>query len=179
MKKLILLPVLFLFAACSIQGLTNDFSKLSAEQKSRITPLSDFAQAQEGNIYEVNGAQLRAELEKHPKAMVYVFTNGCTSKYCKPLRIYEIYAKDHGYDLFLVMNGYRDLGATLEQPVNSPLFAIDNGYYNSKYRARYTTYFTNDMTGKPIKEKEGDFLGNLYFFNKGKLDKILNDLPPG
>lgn len=174
------LPILlFALQSCSIEGLTNDYKKLNEQQKEKIVALNNFPDAKEGFIYKINGAQLRAELAKHPKALVYTFTNGCTSEHCKPLMVYEAYAKRNGYDLFLVMNGYRELHSTLEQPVSSPLYAIDNDYYNSTYRNRYVTYFTNDMTGKPIREKEGEFLGDLFFFENGKLEKVLRDLPNG
>jgi hypothetical protein len=177
MKKYLLFLALPLLLSCSIQGFTNDYKHLEPLQKEKIIPLTSFSDAREGHIYEINASQLREEIAKKPKALVYVFTNGCTSKYCKPLRIYELYAAQHGYDLFLVMNGYRELDATLEQPVCSPLYAIDCKHYDTKFRSNYTRYFENELAGKPMKEKEKVYLGNLFFFNDGKLEKILIELP--
>lgn len=177
--SLALLAITVLATSCSIQGFTNDYRGLPAEQKERIVPMNNFAEAQEGKIYKVNGAQLRTEIVNHPKALVYVFTNGCTSEYCKPLMVYEHFAKRNNYKLYLVMNGYRALDKTLEQPVSSPLYSIDNDYYHKSWRSLYVNYFTNDLTGKPFKEKEKEYLGDMYFFENGKLEKVVRELPAG
>jgi hypothetical protein len=179
MKKLIFLfPLLLAFGACSVQGLTNDYAGLPDAQKQMIRPLASFSDVKPGNIYRITGAQLRDELSHHEKSLVYVFTNGCTSKRCKPLGVYERYAQRNGYTLYLVMNGFRDLDETLGQPIESPLYAIDNDHYGIRLRSHYVSYFDNDLLGKPLNEKE-KFSGNLYFFDGGRLQRIANELPEG
>jgi hypothetical protein len=93
--------------------------------------------------------------------------------------VYENYAKNNGYKLFLVMNGYGSLYETLEQRINftSPLFSIDNDFYNSNIRNNYSRFFENDLQGIEIKTKQKEYLGNLFFFNKDQLEKITKDLP--
>lgn len=91
MKKL---NVFFLFTfsifnSCAIQGLTNDYGKLSEVEKERIVPIESFENLSLDKIYKINGKQLRTELAKHKKSMVYIFKNGCTSDYCKPMYVYE------------------------------------------------------------------------------------------
>ena len=75
------------------------------------------------------------------------------------------------------MNGYASLNETLNQPISSTLFSINNEYYKSKYRNNYTRYFENEMLNKPLNTKEGEYLGNIYFFKLQNLEKTLNDLP--
>ena len=40
-------------------------------------------------IMIINHDQLLNMVKKHEKALVYVFKNGCTSDFCKPIYIYE------------------------------------------------------------------------------------------
>lgn len=166
-------------SSCSIQGLTNDYSRLSTQEKTKIITLESFENINTENVYKINALQLREELAKHPKSLVYIFKNGCTSDLCRPMFTYENYAKKNGYRLFLVMEGYGNLNATLVQRSNftSPLFSIDNEYYNSKYRNTYTRYFENELQGKPMETKSGDYLGSLFFFRGNQLEKVERDLP--
>jgi len=181
MKKLILftIAVASLAVSCQIQGITNDYKKLSEVEQQKIVPLESFENLSTDKIYKINGQQLRAELVKHEKSLVYVFKNGCTTEYCKPMYVYENYAKNNGYKLFLVMNGYGSLYETLEQRINftGPLFSIDNDFYNSNIRNNYSRFFENDLQGIAIKTRQKEYLGNLFFFKKDQLEKITRDLP--
>jgi len=179
MKKTILLFVLVMFlSSCAIQGLTNDYKKLTSEQQNSIVALNSFDSATDLDIiYKVNGFQLRKELKKYPKVLVYVLTNGCISEYCKPLYIYENYAKENNYKLFLVMDGYGNLSESTKEVLNVPLFSIDNEYYDKKMRGTCTRYFENDMLGRDLKYKEKSYLGNLFFFENGELVSISRELP--
>lgn len=178
MKRLLLFSLVLIgFYSCKIEGLTNDYNKLNEEQKKKIIPLSSFKDQNWDLIYKINGAQLRTELKNHERSIVYVFKNGCTSTHCKPISTYIDYAKTHNYKLFLVMNGYCNLDQTTDQYPKDQLYAIDNDFYGQKKRNTYITYFTNDMLGKNVTEKDGKFMGNLYFFKGDKLDTIITELP--
>lgn len=84
LKPLSLIIICIFLINCTIQGLTNDYKKLSVEQKSLILPLKSFEDLENGKIYSLNSTQLKEELKKHPKSIVYVFTNGCVySVFCK------------------------------------------------------------------------------------------------
>ncbi len=173
-----LLLVLIMFSSCkTIQGLTNDYDKLTESQTSKIVKLESFDQTHIGYIYEVTADQLKSELQKNQKSLVYVFTNGCSNVSCRPLKVYEQFARNNDYKLYMVMNGYRTLNETLDQTISTPLYAINSAYYGTKYRWRYSRFFENEISGKPMNEKEGEFLGGLYFFKGDKLEKILKDLP--
>ena len=89
MRKILLLTFTTLtLLSCKIQGLTNDYNKLTPEQKKLIVALENFSDTKPNLIYKISGKQLQQELSKHPKSLVYIFKNGCTSKLCKPLMIY-------------------------------------------------------------------------------------------
>lgn len=178
MKKIIMfLFITLIVASCKIQGLTNDYSKLKDDDKMKIIELSSFDNLNNEFIYRINGLQLNNELKKHPKSIVYIFKNGCTSKLCYPLFTYENYAQKNGYKLFLVMDGYANLNETLEQPFSGILFSINNEYYNSKYSITYSRYFKNEISNKPRKEKDKGYLGNIYFFKYNQIEKIVKELP--
>ena len=169
--------IIIMSCSISIDGVTNDYSKLTPEQKNLIVELNDFESIKPGLIYKINGIQLKQELKKYPKSIVYVYKNGCTSKACKPLMVFENYAKEHNYKLFFVMNGYANLDKTLEQPYSSILFSINNDYYKSNNRNSYMRYFENEISNKPINEESKEYLGNLFFFEKDTLVKVVNELP--
>ncbi len=173
------LVISVLLISCKISGLTNDYSKLKEDDKAKIVTLESFENLDTTKIYKISGKQLRSEVAKHEKSMVYLFKNGCTSDLCKPMHVYENYAKKHGYKLFLVMEGYGKLDETLDQRNNftSQLFSINTDLYDSRYRAVYTRMFENELLKKDINFKSKEYLGSLFFFEGSRLDKIVNDLP--
>ena len=179
MKKIVFFLIV-LVSSCSIQinGYSDDFNKVSVENKAKIVELKSFEALSPDYIYKISGKQLRAELSKHDKSIVYVFKNGCTSDYCKPMMHYETYAKKNGYQLFLVMNGYAHLDDTLGQrnSFESPLFVINTDYYQNHIRATYTKLFLQDVlaiqSGKEIPEN-----GNIYIFEGDMLIKETRELP--
>lgn len=178
MKKLFVFSLALLFLnSCAIYGLTNDYGKLSEEQKALISPLESFENLENNKIYTLNGQRLKEEIQKYPKALVYVFTNDCTSEYCLPMAVYKGYANENGYKLFLVMNGYANIDDTLDQYAEVPYFAIDNEYYDISMRNKYIRYFTNELTGLPRDAKQKEYLGDLYFFENGELQSISRELP--
>jgi len=168
-----------LLQSCVIIGLTNDFAKLNPAHKELIYPFRKIEEVEIGKIYKINALQLKEEIRKHPRSIVYIFDNGCSSPVCLPLYTYELYAQAHGYKLFLVMTGYNDLEKTLNQKIEIPLFAIDNEYYNKNFRNAYTRYFTNELLGYPIntKYKERELRGNLFFYENGKIIDVFLELP--
>jgi len=168
-----------LLQSCVIIGLTNDFEKLTPAYRALIHPFNKIEEVEIGKIYKINALQLKGEIKKHPRSIVYIFANGCSSPVCLPLYTYERYAQAHGYKLFLVMVGYNDLKETLNQKIEIPLFAIDNEYYNKNIRSTYIRYFTNELLGYPIntKYKERKFRGNLFFFENGKIIDVFLGLP--
>lgn len=182
MKKLLILPLFLLLTSCIIRGnldgITNDYNKLTAEQKDRVVPLEDFNRLDTLHIYKVSGQRLAQELKQYPKGLVYIFSNGCRSSYCLPMSNYENFARQNNYKLFLVMEGYGELQRTLGQRsevFTAPLFSIDNDFYGSTYSVTYSRMFRNALRGLP-KEAKPKWEGNLYYFENGSLVKISQTL---
>ncbi|WP_144283209.1 hypothetical protein [Chryseobacterium echinoideorum] len=178
--KIILTILLSLsLTSCTVYGWSNDYKKLSGEQQNSIVTLQNFENTNSQNIYKVTGNQLKEELKKHPKSLVYIFTNGCVSEYCLPMSNYEKFAKENNYKLFLVMNGYGHVEETTKQRsevFTEPLYSINNEAYNSNTRWKYSRYFENELRGIDKKSKP-KWEGGLYFFNYDKLEKVMQDLP--
>ena len=179
MKIILSILLCLSLTSCTVYGVTNDYKKLSEKDKSMIVPLQSFEQTDSQHVYKINGQQLKSELSKHPKSLVYIFINGCTSQYCLPMSNYERFAKENNYKLFLVMEGYSQLQKTTEQRsevFREPLYSIDNDFYNSWYSVRYHRLFENELRGIEKKAKP-DWEGSLYFFNYDKLEKVTRELP--
>lgn len=176
--------IVFTLISCSINGslvtgLTSDYKKLSPDEQSKLLNLVRFDSIDNQHIYKINGVQLKNELQKHSKSLVYIFTNGCTSRLCLPMSNYENFAKENNYKLFLVMSGFGNLNETTKQRsevFTAPLFSIDNDFYDSNIRNNYTRYFENDLRGIARKEKP-KWEGALFFFESGKLVSVNRELP--
>lgn len=168
-----------LIISCSIQinGLTNDYNKLNPEEKELISKLENFEELENGKIYQIHAEQLKNEIKTHPKALVYVFTNGCTTKLCLPMNVYINYAETNGYQLYLVMNGFSNLKETMNQDADTPYFAIDNEYYGVSFRTKYSNYFENELMDLPKETRHKNYPGNLYFFENGDFKNITLKLP--
>lgn len=178
MQRLILAgSAFFLLTACQVVGLTSDYEKLSSEQKQLIQPYTTTTELTPKHIYTISGQELKKQIEKEDRAMVYLFTNGCTSKECLPMSTYETFAARTGNTLYLVMSGFGKLDHTLAQRFESPLYAIDYQPYQTKIRNTAWIRFQNDLLGRPSDYKEKSYQGNLFFFEHGKLVKILHQLP--
>lgn len=179
MKIILSILLCLSLASCTVYGVTNDYKKLTDEEKSSIVSLKNFDDTNTKNVYKINGKQLKEELKKHPKSLVYIFSNGCTSQYCLPMSNYEAFAKENNYKLFLVMEGYAHLYKTTEQRsevFKEQLYSIDNDFYNSWYSVRYHRLFENELRGIEKKAKP-TWEGSLYFFNYDTLEKVTRDLP--
>lgn len=172
---MLLFGLAVLAQSCAVNGLTDDYKKLSDEQKTHVTT-ADFGNEKDDFVYTVNGKQLLAEIQKHDKALVYEFTNGCVGEHCKPMRVYEEFAKKNGYTLFLVMSGFANIDDTMGQrgTFESPLYAIDSKAYPTSYRVRYTRLFKQELMGDKF-DKEN--YGGLMFFENGKFIRQLSELP--
>lgn len=178
MKKIIILLLgITALNSCTIYGLTSDFAKLSDDQKNLISQNTDFSNLKPKNIYVINGSELKNELKNNEKSLVYIFTNGCKASSCLPMSTYESYAKENNYDLYLVMSGYGMLNETLQQKFESPLYTIDYDHYGTKYRSTAWKRLENDLRNKPRDFKAKPYEGNLFFFEKDKLVKVLAELP--
>lgn len=177
MKKLALIINLIFISSCTINGITNDFGKLSEEQKSIIQKANSFEQLNPNYIYSIDASSLKEELKKNDKSLVYSFANGCSSKYCLPLAVYESFAENNGYKLYLVMVGFSNLNQTLNQKPESQLYCIDYDSYNTKYRNSAVKRFENELRNLPLDYKEKEFQGSLFFFEKDQFIEIRKELP--
>jgi hypothetical protein len=128
-------------------------------------------------IYKIDGKRLKEEIESRNKVLVYLFTNYCSSDACRPLTIYKEYADKNQYTLFLIMKGYYRLHETLEQKYDGPILSIDYAAYDSKKSKDVIRYFKNEMLGHPKDKEKGEYLGSLYFFEKGQLVQNVRELP--
>lgn len=169
MKNLFLLSSfsLLLFSCVEVRGIGDDYKHLGENEKSMIVPYKLATDFSRKNVYKINAEELKDALQKHPKAFVYVFTQGCSSEYCLPLSVYEGYAKKNGYKVFFVMTSYKDLDLALLEPISEPLYVIDSNYYKHKLFRKYVEHFENELKGRDRTAKVETF-ESLHFFENGE-----------
>lgn len=179
MKKFCtLFSLLFLLNSCGLiimNGFSDDYNKLNDEQKAMVVSYRPSLPTNNNRIYVINAPELKTELKKYPKALVYTFANACSSEFCKPLYVYENWAKQNDYKLFLVMVSYANIEETLSQSCKNQLHVIDSNYYGNEPFGKYVTYFQNELKGLHVKAKD-DWNGGLFFFENGEFVKNLKEL---
>ena len=178
-KRLIflLLAAVGLTSCVQVRGIGDDYKYLTIDEKSRVVPFKTGMTMQKGTVYKTNADELLKEIEKYPKAFVYLFTPLCSSDACLPLNIYESYAEDNDYKVFFVLSSYKDMGVALKEPISEPLFVIDSDYYGHKLFGKYVDYFENELMELDKKHKLADFY-NLFFYENGTFVGGHTYLPP-
>jgi len=168
MKKLALILFLCVFLNSNAQNYTkaeNVYQSYFEPKYEPNLPIKDC-------IIIIDHEQLLSMVKKHEKALVYVFVNGCTSDFCKPMYIYENWCKNNGYKLFLVMTSSYKFSKTTDQDPAEQLYVIDYEHYKRKSLKR----FENGLMGNDL-DKKIKFEGSLFFFENGKYTKTLRELP--
>ena len=129
---------LYLTGYLRVYGLTSGYQYLDREERARIVfsrnKLRDIDETldrihREGKILCVNGTELRAALASKPKALVYIFTDGCTSSACLPLSTIGAYAHKIGATPYYVAI---DLTPGLLKRTE-PILSIDYTHYGTKW----------------------------------------------
>lgn len=168
MKKYVLILFLCVFLKSNAQNYTEAQNVYESYFESKYEPHLPIKDC----IMIINHEQLLNMVKKHEKALVYVFKNGCTSDFCKPMYIYENWCKNNGYKLFLVMTSSYDFSKTTNQDPAEQLYVIDYEHYKRRIIKR----FKNGLMGNDL-DKKYKFEGGLFFFENGKYIKQLMDLP--
>lgn len=124
-------------------------------------------------VFIINHEQLLTELKGYDKALVYIFVNGCNSKYCQPLYVYENWSKKNGYKLFLVMVNIEGFEQTIIQNPSEQLYVIDDRFYKKR---KLFDEFENGLKQHSLKQKN-KYTGSLFFFEKGIYVETHKQLP--
>lgn|SRR5690606_38489868 len=179
MRKLVAcLLICFSVSSCvQMRGIGDDYRHLTPFEKSLVEPFNKDKKLLKSRVYKTNATTLLDVLKDYPKAFVYVYTVGCVDDACKPLTVYEDYAKKNGYKVFFVLTSYKDLDIALLEPRTSPLFVIDSDYYGNKLFRAYVSDFENELRGRDRKFKE-DSYESLHFYEKGIYKTSYDYLPP-
>ena len=161
---------LYLTGYLRVYGLTSGYQYLDREERARIVfsrnKLRDIDETldrihREGKILCVNGAELRAALASKPKALVYLFADGCTSSTCLPLSTIEAYAHQIGATPYYVAV---DLTPGLLKRTE-PILSIDYTHYGTKWYDSFHEAFVKDLTGRSTDEEHF----SLVLFERGRI----------
>lgn len=161
---------LYLTGYIRVYGIRSGYAYLSREERARIVfsrnKLRDLDEAldrvhREKKILCVNGAELRVALASKPKALVYIFTEGCTSSSCLPLSTIGAYAHKIGAAPYYVAI---DLVPELLRRTE-PILSIDYTHYSTKWHDSFYEAFVKDLTGRSTDEEHF----NLVLFERGRI----------
>nr|WP_311466178.1 hypothetical protein [uncultured Porphyromonas sp.] len=161
---------LYLTGYIRVYGIRSGYAYLSREERARIVfsrnKLCDLDEAldrvhREKKILCVNGAELRVALASKPKALVYIFTEGCTSSSCLPLSTIGAYAHKIGAAPYYVAI---DLMPELLRRTE-PILSIDYTHYGTKWHDSFYEAFVKDLTGRSTDEEHF----NLVLFERGRI----------
>ena len=120
----------------------------------------------EGKILCVNGTEPRAAFPSNPTALVYIFTDGFTSRACLPLSTIGAYAHKIGATPYYVAI---DLTPGLLKR-SEPILSIDYTNYGTKWHDSFYKAFVKDLTGHSTDEEHF----NLVLFEKGRVASIFS-----
>jgi len=161
---------LYLTGYIRVYGIRSGYAYLSREERARIVfsrnKLHDLDEAldrvhREKKILCVNGAELRVALASKPKALVYIFTEGCTSSSCLPLSTIGAYAHKIGAEPYYVAI---DLMPGLLRRTE-PILSIDYTHYGTKWHDSFYEAFVKDLTGRSTDEEHF----SLVLFERGHI----------
>ena len=161
---------LYLTGYIRVYGIRSGYAYLSREERARIVfsrnKLHDLDEAldrvhREKKILCVNGAELRVALASKPKALVYIFTEGCTSSSCLPLSTIRAYAHKIGAAPYYVAI---DLMPELLRHTE-PILSIDYTHYGTKWHDSFYEAFVKDLTGRSTDEEHF----SLVLFERGHI----------
>ncbi|MGI6222497.1 MAG: hypothetical protein ACOYJG_02690 [Prevotella sp.] len=143
------LPFLFfaapLFVSCQIQGLTSDYSYLSAEGKKRIVKytgaidsISDYSK-----VYDVTAEQVKDFISNHDEVLIYNYTPYCRYKYCISPKELISTCKKQKVEVLIISNIYDDILVALNDEF--PILMINTEVYGTKWRSKYIDLFYKDL----------------------------------
>lgn len=179
LKYISIFGLALLCTSCiQITGLTSDYKKLDPVFYPYLDTYETGKNLRPNVFHTITGEQIRQNMEHEEKVLVYLFTNGCSGPTCYPLATFKRWTEEQGYTLYLVAIGYNNLGITLEETVNIPLYVINNKAYDSNMRGKYRKRFLLDLLQNEPNANEiikGNY-PELFAFEKGKLTQTSHDL---
>lgn len=158
-----------LFFSCTfanLPGFYSGYKLLTDEQKERVIrcdrPIEELEN--DGNVYVVDTAQVRAYLQRHDSVMVYDWGVNCHAEHCISLPLFESLCKSHGVTPCIVKEYFQLDSLPSRKKVASPILFIDKSMYRTDYCNKYTKRFYGQLTGTTMKERG---YGRFHLFVKG------------
>ncbi len=169
-KKTLLFALGIIFTySCAIRIVNGtEYDLLQPEHQARIKKLQSFETVQRDTIYEITATQLKADLRKQPKSIVYIFKSSCQSYNCVPLGNITEYARKQGMKPYLILVNYYQLERSLDQNPTVPLFAINAAYYQESKSRKYIHKFQDELGYTAFCEKN-EVDGSILIFEKDSL----------
>lgn len=176
-KKTLLFALGIIFTcSCAIHIVNGtEYDLLEPENQAKIKKLQSFESLNKDFIYKLTATQLKADLRKQPRSIVYIFKSSCQGNYCVPLRNITEYAQQQGMKPYLILVNYYQLERSLDQNPTVPLFAINAAYYQESKSKKYLKKFKNEIGYTAFCEKY-QAAGNFLFFEGDSLVEVRHSL---
>ena len=157
MKKLLFILCLFCLNSCYLRGLQVGYKKVTPEN----LPLFKFNESKkylsliesntnDGNIYAINGNELKEILKAKEKSIIYKWSPFCHSSVCITLNASQKYCDANGYNLFVVLD-YYDALPEAKAPSHKPAYPLlisNHIYYKTGFVDKSRNKLIKDLVGK-------------------------------
>ena len=161
----------------SLQGITSYYDSTIEINPNLITRLNDsisicdIEPSDSIKVVLTNGKEIKKCIAQYDKAIVYIWSPYCSSKYCYSPTLLQYECDKNNIELFIVAEYFDSKKMTVNYSLNKPIFGIDIKYYKSNLTSKYLSKFIFDLT---LEEKE--VTKDLIYFNNGNYIKSFRDI---
>ena len=181
MKKiLILLLFIYLFSSCHINGALQGMysyykrtNKVAPNLINILPPNSNICDIKSNGgpkVYAITGKQLFSCISNLPKAIIYIWSPKCKSKFCYSLDYVQNIANLHNTDLYIVSEYYDSYFFNVSYNIKNPILGINTESYKTNLTRKYMRKFYSALK---IKNNENY---RILYFEFGILKRAFNNL---
>lgn len=162
--------VLLACNSCSIQGnvrgLYSDYAKTKTSNPELLvkfpgSSICEIRNSDTPKVYVINASALKECLKSRDKAIVYIWSSRCPSKFCYSLNLVQQRCDAKGVELFIVAEYYDDELMSFKYRIDHPILGIDTEYYKTNFTSKYMSRFLMDLASV------SKFEGRFFYFENG------------
>lgn len=151
----------------NLKGLTSNYDKTKKECRNLINDSFNQTKShpRNGSVNVVNGNQLSVIIKRSNKALVYIWSPTCKSKFCPSLQFIKTQCEANFITLYIVLEFYDCSFYNQILANNLCVYGVDTKYYQTEFTQKYINKFLVDITGVDNIQMGDE---RLYFFENGQ-----------
>ncbi len=181
MKLLLLLLMGGLLSGCLITrtpGFYSGYKRLTPAEQTQIQfvpPDSTIPALGDRAIYAVAARSLLQAMHSADTTLVYLWGPRCHSQVCASLQSVQAICHQRGYRLYVVAEYYDMAQISLQPPLQNPLLAVNQRFYQTDYCNKYTQLFSAELRrGAPLPDSTR--YARYYLFEGDRFVRAMNML---